>query len=74
MELFYIITMIGKGGKNLYLSCTDNDKIMAWTTNIDEACWFPTGYDAEKFAKQYFKNFKRYYITAYNYNIDKEVA
>lgn len=72
-NIFYVINMIGKGGTKLYLACTECDTIMKWVTDIDQACWFPTQYDAQKFANGYFTYFKSYYITAINCNIE-EVA
>lgn len=68
-EYFFLITMLGKNGKVLYLGCTDNTKVMKWYGDYDKACWFPTDYDASHFARGYFKNFKGWSITVLDYKI-----
>ena len=61
--------MLGKGGKILYLGCTDKDNVMKWYGDYNLGCWFNTSYEASTFAKQYFKNFKGWSITALDYKI-----
>ena len=63
-DIYYVISMIGKNNTKLYLACTKYDYIMSWTTDIDEACWFPTLDEADKFAKGYFTHFKSYFVVA----------
>ena len=65
MEEFYVIAM---NNKKLYLGCTEKEKAMKWT-NLEEACWFNTYSEAEKFAQNYFKNFKNYFVYSFNYSI-----
>lgn len=62
MWLFYIICMKTKTNRVLYLSC-DKGNSMKWSTNKNEACWFDNSSEANKFANQYFKTFKEWYIT-----------
>ena len=64
--------MVAKTGRRLYLAC-DKGNSMKWTTDIDEACWFTTDTDARRFASSYFKSFKAWYITAFDYDLG-EVA
>lgn len=65
MDDFYVVNMIGK---KLYLGCTNNVHSMKWTT-LDDACWFNTYSEAERFAKDYFKNFKNYQIYSFSYSM-----
>lgn len=72
-EIFYRIVMKTKSGKKLYLKCTDiytNDKIRCeWEFSSENAIWFDTDTQAEKFCNMYFKNFKNYEIEEFEYCI-----
>lgn len=67
-EIFYEITMNTKGGKTLYLMENIGNSCK-WTFNRDNSIWFNTLEEAQKFAKQYFKNFKNYTIKEFYYFI-----
>ena len=60
MYKFYVICMKTKNNYKLYLSCSFG-KSMKWD-NKEEACWFENYEEAERFAKQYFKNFNKWFI------------
>lgn len=69
-EKMYVITTRGRNGKEIYLKCSDKETrdgkiLMEWTENIDDAMATFFICDAEKCAENYFKNFKKWYITDY---------
>lgn len=66
-EEFYLITMIAKNGKKLYLKASDkplkkDTTIFEWSFDKKNAIWWNTFNETEKFAKNYFKNFKKWEI------------
>ena len=61
MDDFSIVTMKTKTGKKLYLK-SGKGKAAEWTFDKQDAIWFQTEEEAEKFCKNYFKNFKDYEI------------
>ena len=63
MEIFLIIAMKTKTNKNLYLSENGTNGKLEWSFNINDAIWFNTDQDANKFADKYFKNFHDWFIT-----------
>ena len=67
-EIFYEITMNTKGGKPLHLAA-DNGNSCKWVFDRTNSIWFNTLEEAQKFAKQYFKNFKNYNIEEFCYFI-----
>lgn len=65
-DLFSRIIMKTRDGRKLYLKDgIGNSK--EWTFNLEEAIWFDTRSEAEKFAKGYFKSFKNYEIEDFEY-------
>ena len=67
LEIFYRVIMRTNTGRKLYLRCTDmyanNEKVLcAWEFSNENAIWFNTDTEAERFCKMYFKNFKNYEI------------
>lgn len=60
-EYFNIITMKTKTDKILYAKA-GHGKSIEWTFDKKDAIWFQTEEEAEKFCKNYFKNFKDYEI------------
>lgn len=60
-EYFNIITMKTKTGRTLYAKA-GHGKSIEWTFDKQDAIWFQTEEEAEKFCKNYFKNFKDYEI------------
>lgn len=58
---FYTISMKTTTGKNLFLRA-DKGSACKWDFDKQEAIWYGTYFEAEKFAKSYFKNFKNYEI------------
>lgn len=61
MDDFSIVTMKTKTGKKLYAKA-GHGKSIEWTFDKQDAIWFQTEEEAEKFCKNYFKNFKDYEI------------
>ena len=59
-EQFSLISMQTKNGKTIYLGEQDNS--FGWTFNYNNALWFNTYDEAERFARDYFKNFKNWEI------------
>ena len=55
-EQFSLITTQTKNGKTIYLGEKVNS--FGWTFNYNDALWFNTNDEAERFARDYFKNFK----------------
>lgn len=58
---FVAIIMTSKNGKTLYLKASDTPSKgvrCEWTFNYEDAIYFNTDSEAEKFANEYFKNFK----------------
>lgn len=63
-ELFVIATK-GRNNTEVYLKCdeTEVNRIsMKWTTDINESYADFNYSDIEKFAKNYFKNYNKWYI------------
>lgn len=61
MDDFSIVTMKTKTEKKLYLKSGKGNAV-EWTFDKQDAIWFQTEEEAEKFCKNYFKNFKNYEI------------
>ena len=59
-ERFSLISMQTKNDKTIYLEEQGNS--FGWTFNYNDALWFNTNDEAERFAKNYFKNFKNWEI------------
>ncbi len=58
---FVAIAMEDKKGRTLYLKASDKpakNVVCEWTYDYDEAIYFNCPSEAEKFANDYFKNFK----------------
>ena len=65
-ERLYVIATKGRNNKEIYLKCSDkeinNKIIMNWSEDLEESY---ADYDysrIEKFAKEYFKNYNKWYI------------
>ena len=59
-EDFVAIAMVNKKGRKMYLKASDKPSknvVCEWSFDYNEAIWFNTDSEAEKFAKQYFKSF-----------------
>lgn len=69
MEIFFRIFMNTKFNGKLYLRA-DKGNSCKWDKK-SKAIWFNTYSEAEKFCKQYFKNFNNYQIEEFEYNIMK---
>lgn len=64
-EEFVAIYMINKKGRKMYLKASDRPSkgvVCEWTFDYDEAIWFNTDSEAEKFAKSYFKSFDKWAV------------
>lgn len=72
MDIFYLIGMTTKNGKHIYLA-SDTNNSMKWTNRVGEAYHFTTDTEARRFASSYFKSFKAWFITAFDYDLG-EVA
>ena len=62
-EDFVAIAMINKQGRKMYLKASDKPfkgVVCEWSFDYNEAIWFNTDSEAEKFAKQYFKSFNNW--------------
>lgn len=60
---FVAIIMEDKKGRTLYLKASEkpsNGIVCEWTYNYEEAIYFNWPSEAEKFANNYFKNFKKW--------------
>jgi hypothetical protein len=57
---FVAICMKTKNGKDIYLG--EQGKGLGWKFDYNEAVWFETYQEAEKFAKDYFKHFDKWGI------------
>ena len=55
-EQFSLVTMQTKNGKTIYLGEQGNS--FGWVFDYNNALWFNTNEEAERFAIDYFKNFK----------------
>lgn len=69
-EELYVIATKGRQNKEVYLKCSDkettNSKIlMEWTEDINEAMATFSYSELEDCAKNYFKNYTKWYITSY---------
>ena len=71
-EILYVIATRGKNGNEIYLMIDEErgklnpyKVYFKWTNNIENAYADFSGYDIEKFAKSYFKNYNKWYITCY---------
>lgn len=73
VELFVIATK-GKGNKEIYLKCKDDtttDKIlMEWTTDIEQSYADYDYASIEQFAKNYFKNYNKWYIKQWKTEVE----
>jgi Holliday junction resolvase len=70
LDIFYIIIMKTKNNKTLYLKANDTHKLYEWTFNFDDAIWFDTTSECERFANEWFKTFKNYEIKEIGVNIN----
>lgn len=66
-ETMFVIATKGRNNTEVYLKCSDKETksgkvLMDWTTEIDDSYADFSYTDIEKFAKSYFKNFKKWYI------------
>ena len=64
-EDFVAIYMVNKKGRKMYLKASDRPSkgvVCEWTFDYDEAIWFNTDSEAEKFAKSYFKSFDKWAV------------
>lgn len=68
LEEFFIITMKTNKDRTLYLESNIGNSCK-WTFNKEDAIWFNTSFDAERFCTRYFKNFKNYKIEPIEYYI-----
>ena len=59
-ERFSLISMQTKNDKTIYLEEQGNS--FGWTFDYNKALWFNTNDEAERFATDYFKNFKDWEI------------
>ena len=69
-ETMYVIATKGKNNKEIYLKCSNRESkdgriLMEWTEDINEAMATFTYTEVEECAKQYFKNFNKWYIRNY---------
>ena len=67
----YVIATRGKNNKEIYLAVDESRDSLykihfKWTENIDEAYATFNYCDVEDTAKNYFKNYSKWYITTYN--------
>lgn len=67
-DLFYVVAMNTKKGKTLYLKEGHNNNF-EWTFDFQESIWFETEKDTKKFANDYFKNFKDWFVKEIYFNI-----
>lgn len=63
----YVIATKGRNNKEIYLKCSEEETtkdiiLMKWTTDIEESYADFDYSSIEKFAKNYFKNFNKWYI------------
>lgn len=63
----YVIATKGRNNKEIYLKCSEEETtkdiiLMKWTTDIEESYADFEYSNIEKFAKNYFKNFNKWYI------------
>ena len=64
-EDFVAIYMVNKKGRKMYLKASDKPSknvVCEWTFDYDEAIWFNTDSEAEKFAQSYFKSFDKWAV------------
>ncbi len=66
-NIFFRIITRTQSGKKLYLKAGVG-KSCKWDFNKNEAIWFDTLNQAEKFADTYFKNFRNYIIEEFSIN------
>ena len=74
-DLMYVITMKAKSGKTLYLRHIKDiykrngeiTEICKWVTDRNESTYFETEKKAREYAENYFKNFKNWEITEFEY-------
>lgn len=69
MEIFYTVTMKTQKGKKLYLSMWDDHP--TWTFDFDKACYWDTKEMAEKFSKEWFKDFTGWSVEEIKIDINK---
>ena len=68
MWIFYVIVMINKKGKKMYLKC-GNGNAMEWSYDKNQGCWYDTQKEAIEFAERYFKNFNAWKIEEIEYTM-----
>ena len=61
MDLFYVVCMKTHKGSLIYLGAGKGNSAN-WVFDVNEAIWFETDSEAEKFAYGYFKNFDKWFI------------
>lgn len=66
-EQFSLITMKTKNNKIIYLG--EQGNTIGWSFDYNDAFWFNTNEEAEKFAKDYFKHFSEWEIKTIEYVI-----
>lgn len=70
MEELFVIATRGRNNKEIYLKCSDKESknkiLMEWTEDITEAMATFNYSEISECAKNYFKNFNKWYITSYN--------
>lgn len=67
----YLMVKDGEDGLIHYTDKDGNVKektVFVWTTDRDESIYFDTASDAEKFATNYFKEFKSWTIDCFNFD------
>ena len=67
-DLFYVVAMNTKTGQTLNLNEGHNNNF-EWTFDFQESIWFETEKDTKKFANDYFKNFKDWFVKEIYFNI-----
>lgn len=69
-EKLYVIATKGRQNKEVYLKCSTKETasgkiLMEWTEDINEAMATFSYRELEDCAKNYFKNYTKWYITSY---------
>ena len=66
MYNWYVVAMNTKKNQTLYLK-EGKENSFKWTFELNESIWFETKEQAEKLAKDYFKNFDKWFIKEFEY-------
>lgn len=67
----YVIATRGRGNKEVYLKCSETEEMangnpkMVWTENIEEAYATFDYHETELAAKNWFKNYSKWYVKKY---------